>query len=67
MTVEINYQGIPLICEGTYYEGEKQTGDYPGSPHEFDFENVYVLDSQINIFDLLDLETLKELTLNKIS
>jgi len=67
MTIEINYQGILLICEGTYYEGEKQTRDYPGSPHEFDFENVYVSDSQINIFDLLDLETLKELTLNKIS
>mgnify|MGYP007090119755 CR=1 FL=1 len=68
MQVEINYLGVPLIVEGTYYEGESQVmydsnGEgYPGSPSEFEIVKISVSDSDIDIWELLSDKQLIEIT-----
>lgn len=68
MQVEINYLGVPLLIEGDYYEGEPQvmydsTGEgYPGSSSEFEIRKITVLDSDIDIWELLSSKQFYEIT-----
>lgn len=68
MQVEINYLGVPLIVDGTYYEGEPQVmydsnGEgYPGSPSEFEILKITVSDSDVDIWELLSDKQLIEIT-----
>ena len=67
MQVEINYLGVPLIVQGTYYEGESQimydsNGEgYPGSPSEFEILEITVSDSEIDIRELLSSNQIDEI------
>lgn len=68
MQVEINYLGVPLSIEGNYYEGEPQVmydsnGEgYPGSPSDFEIRKITVLDSDIDIWELLSSKQFDEIT-----
>ena len=53
-TVSIEYLGLDLEVVGTYYKGEEQTRDYPGSPSEFEIESVFIKDTEVDIQELLD-------------
>lgn len=68
MQVEINYLGVPLTVQGTYYAGDPQVmydsnGEgYPGSPSEFEILAVTVSDSFIDIWELLSNKQMDEIT-----
>jgi hypothetical protein len=68
MQVEINYLGVPLTVQGTYYEGESQVmydsnGEgYPGSSSEFEILEITVSDSEIDIWELLSSNQIDEIT-----
>jgi hypothetical protein len=68
MQVEINYWGVPLIVQGTYYEGDSQVmydsngGGYPGSPSEFEILEITVSDSEIDILVILSIKQIDEIT-----
>jgi hypothetical protein len=68
MQVEINYLGIPIIVQGTYYEGDSQVmydsnGEgYPGSPSEFEILAITVSDSEVDIWELLSIKQIDEIT-----
>jgi hypothetical protein len=68
MQVEINYLGVPLTVQGTYYAGDPQVmyesdgGGYPGSPPEFEILGITVSDSFIDIWELLSNKQMDEIT-----
>lgn len=53
-TVSIEYLGLDLEVVGTYYKGEEQTRDYPGSPSEFEVESVFIKGTEVEVSELLD-------------
>jgi hypothetical protein len=65
--VTINFKGIPLIVEGYYEKGESRVlyyGDldgFPGSNSSFDVNEIYVEDSEIDIFELFSVADLEEI------
>lgn len=74
-TATIEYKGITLLISGSYTEGEEQImyesegGGYEGSGSDFDIEDIFVSDSDIDIIELFsfaDLEEIKDLVINKI-
>lgn len=68
MQVEINYLGVPLTVQGTYYAGDPQVmyerdgGGYPGSPSEFEILGITVSDSFIDIWELFSNRQMDEIT-----
>jgi hypothetical protein len=62
--VRIEIEGIKLKVSGYYSPVEEAVmytsnmDGYPGSPAEFEIRDVYVYDSEVNIVDLLDYDTL---------
>ena len=75
MEISIEFKGIPLRVVGEYEAGEDKElyqfdlGGYPGSLSSFDVEEVYVEDSEIDIFEFFspaDLEVLAEKILDKL-
>ena len=75
METTINYKGIPLIVHGTYEAEEEAVryysdgSGYPGSASSFDVNEIYVEDSEIDIFEFFscaNLDEISELVINKI-
>lgn len=75
MEISIEFKDIPLRVVGEYEAGEEAVmyysdmSGYPGSPSSFDVNEVYVEDSEIDIFELFspaDLEVLEEKILDKL-
>lgn len=75
MEINIEFKGIPIIVVGEYEAGEEAVMYYsdmsghPGSPSSFDVEEVYVEDSEIDIFEFFspdDLEIIEEKVLEQI-
>lgn len=75
MEVNIEFKGIPLRVVGEYEAGEERTyydsdmSGHPGSPSSFDINEIYVEDSEIDIFELFspaDLEVLSEKIIEQI-
>jgi len=73
--VEIKFQGIPLKVVGTYEVGEEEVmyasdmSGYPGSASYFDISEIYVTDSEINLYELFSwqqLEVIIDLVIDKI-
>ena len=68
MQVEIEYLGIPFTIEGLYTPGEPEEmydgtgGGYPGSPSEFEIKKITILDSDVDIWELLSDKQLIEIT-----
>ena len=58
---EITYNDVVLIVNGYYTQEESQTYDYPGSPSEFEIDEVYTGTNDINIFDILNFATLNDI------
>ena len=59
----IEFKGIDLTVGGYYTEGEKGDWDNRGTGSTFEIEEVFVIDSVVNIIDLFsfgDLETISE-------
>ncbi len=73
-TVTINYKGIELKVKGIYTPREDEItydSDMGGSPahaSNFDVESIRVLDSDVDIFDLLEgeLEYIEQLCIDSI-
>lgn len=74
-TATIEFKGIKLIVNGSYTEGEEQImheadgGGYEGSGSDFDIEQVYVYDSDVDIIELFsfaDLDEISDLVILKI-
>lgn len=66
-TVTINYKGIELEIVGDYFEGDKETRDYPGSSSYFEASEI--LHSKENIFELFswdDISKMEELVIEKL-
>ena len=75
MEINIEFKGIPLRVVGEYEAGEEAVmyysdmSGYPGSNSSFLVEEVYVEDSEIDIFELFspaDLEVLVEKVIEQI-
>ena len=75
MEINIEFKGIPLRVVGEYEAGEEAVryysdmSGYPGSNSSFLVEEVYVEDSDIDIFELFspaDLEVLSEKVIEQI-
>lgn len=75
MEINIEFKGIPLRVVGEYEAGEEAVryysdmSGYPGSPSSYDVEEVYVEDSEIDIFEFFspdDLEIIAEKVLEQI-
>lgn len=75
MEINIEFKGISIIVVGEYEAGEEAVMYYsdmsghPGSPSSFDVEEVYVEDSEIDIFEFFspdDLEIIEEKVLEQI-
>lgn len=75
MEISIEFKGIPIRVVGEYEAGEEAVMYYsdmsghPGSPSSFDVEEVYVEDSEIDIFEFFssdDLEVITENVLEQI-
>ena len=75
MEIQINYKGIDLVVSGDYDKGEEtvyydSNGEgYPGVEPYFDIDKIYVLDSSVDILDLLydDLDCIVDLVIEKLS
>ena len=66
-TVTINYKGIELEIVGDYFEGDKETRDYPGSSSYF--EASQILHAGENIFEFFswdDISKMEELVIEKL-
>ena len=75
MEISIEFKGVPLRVVGEYEAGEEAVMYYsdmsghPGSLSSFDVEEVYVEDSEIDIFEFFspdDLEIITEKVLEQI-
>lgn len=75
MEINIKFKGISIIVVGEYEAGEEAVRYYsdmsghPGSSSSFDVEEVYVEDSEIDIFEFFspdDLEIIEEKVLEQI-
>lgn len=72
--IEIEFRGIPLRVVGTYEPEELMVryyddmSGYPGSASSFDVNEIYVIDSEYDIYDLYtrDLEEIETEVINKI-
>ena len=73
--IEIEFRGIPLRIVGTYEAEEPMVmyypdgSGYPGASSNFDVNEIYAVDSEIDIFDIFgikELETIRDLTIEKI-
>ena len=58
---EITYNDVVLIVNGYYTQEESQTYDYPGSPPDFEIEEIYLVGNNINIIDLFNFSMYDEL------
>ena len=61
LTLTINYCDIWLKIKGFYTSAEEQTYDYPGSPPDFEIEEIYLVGNDINIIDLFNFSMYDEL------
>lgn len=75
MEINIEFKGIPLRVVGEYEAGEEAVtyysdmSGYSGSPSSYDVEEVYVEDSEIDIFEFFspaDLEVITEKVIEQI-
>jgi len=75
MEISIEFKGIPLRVVGEYEAGEEAVMYYsdmsghPSSPSSFNVEEVYVEDSEIDIFEFFspdDLEVISEKVIEQI-
>ena len=74
MEVTINYKGIDLIAKGNYTEGEYEIyydddlSGHPGSASEFEVQKIFVIDSDVNIIELLyyGIEYITDLIIEEI-
>lgn len=73
--VEITFRGIPLRIVGTYEAEEPMVMYYPdgsghpGSASNFDVNEIYAVDSEVDIFEIFsgkDLGIIVDLTIEKI-
>jgi len=73
--IEIIFIGIPLRVVGTYEPEEPMVmyypdgSGYPGSASNFDVNEVYAVDSEIDIFEVFSddrIETIRDLVIEKI-
>jgi len=58
-TTTIDIGDLSLIVEYIYHEGEEIEWDYPGSPSEVTIGGIYLIDSKINIYELLETANYK--------
>lgn len=66
-TVTINYKDVELEVVGNYFEGDKETRDYPGSNSYFEVNKI--LAGYVNIYDLFsweDIDRIEELVIEKL-
>ena len=75
MEINIEFKGVPIIVVGEYEAGEEAVmyysdmSGYPGSNSSFIVEEVYVEDSEIDIFEFFspaDLEVIAEKVIEQI-
>ena len=73
MEIEIEFKGIKLLVGGTYIPPEEPVRYYndmtghPGSNSDFDINEIFVQETDIyELFGEKDLETIKDLTIEKI-
>jgi len=59
-TIEVG--DVSLIVEYNYEQGEEMEFDYPGSPSEVTMGGIYLIDSKINIYELLERSSYKFIT-----
>jgi activator of HSP90 ATPase len=65
--MEITYNGISLRIEGSYTSPEEMIryyndlSGYPGSHQSFEIQEIYLLDSMVNIIDLFEEDALQEM------
>lgn len=63
----ITFKGVELEVIGNYFEGDKETRDYPGSNSYF--EVCEILAGDVNIYDLFsweDIDKIEESVIEKI-
>jgi len=75
MEISVVFKGIPIRVVGEYEAGEEAVmyyndmSGYPGSPSSFNVDEVYVEDSEIDIFEFFspdDLEVILEKVIEQI-
>lgn len=73
--IEITFRGIDLRVVGTYEVEEPMVmyypdgSGYPGSASNFDVNEIYTVDSEIDIYEIFsgkDLEIIRDLVIEKI-
>jgi hypothetical protein len=55
----IKYHEIEISVQYSYSKGETQTHDYPGSPDQFEIENIWIESTEI--YDLLSSDQLEDI------
>lgn len=55
----IKYHEIEISVQYAYSKGEAQTHDYPGSPDQFEIENIWIESTEIH--DLLSSDQLEDI------
>ena len=59
--ISLDYKLVDVIATGYYTKGEEQENDYIGSPSIFELEKITVKDSNINIYELLRYDDIKDI------
>lgn len=55
----IKYHEIEISVQYSYSKGEERTHDYPGSPDQFEIENIWIESTEIH--DLLSSDQLEDI------
>lgn len=65
--VVITFKDVELEVVGDYFEGDKETRDYPGSNSYFSIESILAGDVDIyNLFSWEDIDRIEDLVIEKL-
>ncbi len=53
-TIQLEYEFLNIVVEGSYLPSEQSTYDYQGTPAEFDIEKIRLVDDNQNLYNLFE-------------
>ena len=53
-TIQLEYEFLNIVVEGSYLPSEQSTHDYQGTPAEFDIEKIRLIDDNQNLYNLFE-------------
>lgn len=53
-TIQLDYNFLNIVVEGSYRKPEEDTNDYQGCSSEFEIDKIRLLDDSQNLYQLFD-------------